>query len=659
MTEPHALNPRLVDDFDQTLARLAEAPAFSKYSHQSQLLMRAAKLAKTPGGVAALAERAERFDSAGVFAGTDWDMPAGLQPALVGPTLRAGGDSATLETLSELRLLALAEARTAHDGMSASEARDFLAEAMAANLDLLFGEATETARERSAADSARLQGLFALLAERLGMGRIIERLLEEVSQIMAQRPIMTDRARALIQAARQALADETIDEANAAVARHWLSAIEAPSVLAQAEGAHYAHALAECDDDQLAAEAGVFGASMNETGLVCAAHAVLLSHLNRQARHLVPAALGCNAIGQAAYQAHETEITALIDQAITVDTAFAIYGLSRLLGAGLTFQRPVLPGLQRLARLALHHETIAALVPEAPNDDTRARSRLLAGACAVLGQPRGVDQGHNPTCQSARAISLWAQNDPGYLLALIAQAARDNDVVMDFEGHVMASSSLAAGMVKTLHTELDAVSRLLTPHLDKLYVEMGRRTVGRVGDGHRWVNPEMHGWWVMRDFAALIDLATGAITDCSDFLRAFFSAYHPDYNGDRALVYAQPCGIASTTSAGDWVGWHAVAIQRVVRDASGAWRVYFYNPNRDKAQNWGHGIETSTHANGELEGESSLVFEEFAARLYVFHYRAAETGEPEHVPEAAIARVRAAIADSWGKGFAWADGPVA
>ena len=181
MTEPHALNPRLVDDFDQTLARLAEAPAFSKYSHQSQLLMRAAKLAKTPGGVAALAERAERFDSAGVFAGTDWDMPAGLQPALVGPTLRAGGDSATLETLSELRLLALAEARTAHDGMSANEAQDFLAEAMAANLDLLFGEATETARERSAADSARLQGLFALLAERLGMGRIIERLLEEVS----------------------------------------------------------------------------------------------------------------------------------------------------------------------------------------------------------------------------------------------------------------------------------------------------------------------------------------------------------------------------------------------------------------------------------------------------------------------------------------------
>ncbi len=646
-------SPRLVEDFDQTLVRLAEAPAFSKYTHQSQLLVRTAKLLKAPGGVAVLADRADGFDAAGVFAGTDWDMPAGLQPALVGPTLRAGGDSATLECLSELRLLAIAEARTAHAGLSAQDARAFLAEAMAANLDLLFGEATEASRERSAADSARLHGLFDLLAHRLGMGLILDRLLAEVAEIMAQRPIMSDRAVALIQAAGQALTETSVDDSVAAVARHWLSAIEAPSVLAQAEGDGYAAALAACDADQLAAEAGVFGASMNETGLVCRDHAVLVRHLSTHAPALIPAALGCSTIGQAAYAAHAPAISALIDQAITPDTAYAIYGLSRLLSAGLVFQRPVLPGLQRLARLALHPDAVAALLPEAPADHERARTRLLAGACAVLGQPRGVDQGHNPTCQSARAISLWAQNDPGYLLDLVASAARDHDIVMDFEGQVMHSAGLDAGMAKTLHTELDAVSRLLTPHIDRLYVEMGRRTVGRLGDGHRWVNPEMHGWWVTRDFAALIELSTNAITDCSDFLRAFYSAYHPAYNGDRALVYAQPCGIAATTSSGDWVGWHAVAIQRVAQDGTGAWRVYFYNPNRDKAQNWGHGIVTSTYGNGELEGESSLLVEDFAARLYVFHYRAAETGDPTRVPDTAIEAIRAAIAVSWGKGFEW------
>ena len=647
--------PRLVEDFDQTLARLADAPAFSKYTHQSQLLVRTAKLLKAPGGVAVLADRAEGFDAAGVFAGTDWDMPAGLQPGLVGPTLRAGGDAATLECLSELRLLAIAEARTPHADLSAEAARTFLAEAMAANLDLLFGEATEASRERSAADRARLHGLFDLLAHRLGMGLILDRLLAEVAEIMAQRPIMRDRAVALIQAAGQALTQTRVDDSVAAMTRHWLSAIEAPSVLAQAEGDGYAAALAACDAEQLAAEAGVFAASMNETGLVARDHAVLVRHLSVHAPALIPAALGCNAIGEAAYAAHAAAIGALIDQAITPDTAHAIYGLSRLLSAGLVLQRPVLPGLQRLARLELHPEAVAALLPEAPADHEGARTRLLAGACAVLGQPRGVDQGHNPTCQSARAISLWAQNDPGYLLELVASAARDHDIVMDFEGQLMHSAGLDAGMAKTLHTELDALSRLLTPHIDRLYVEMGRHTVGRPGDGHRWINPEMHGWWVTRDFAALIELSSNAITDCSDFIRAFYSAYHPAYNGDRALAYIQPCGIAATTSSGDWIGWHAIAIQRVARDETGAWRVYFYNPNRDKAQNWGHGIVTSTDGHGELEGESSLVFEDFAARLYVFHYRSAETGDPGRVPEATITSVRAAIAASWGRHFQWHD----
>ncbi|MDZ7771119.1 MAG: hypothetical protein U5K38_19815 [Woeseiaceae bacterium] len=68
----------------------------------------------------------------------------------------------------------------------------------------------------------------------------------------------------------------------------------------------------------------------------------------------------------------------------------------------------------------------------------------------------------------------------------------ENDVVMHFEGDAVRSSELTFGLAEELHTELDPVSLVLTPHLDKIYMEMSRRTIGRGEDGHRWVNPEFH-----------------------------------------------------------------------------------------------------------------------------------------------------------------------
>jgi hypothetical protein len=180
-------------------------------------------------------------------------------------------------------------------------------------------------------------------------------------------------------------------------------------------------------------------------------------------------------------------------------------------------------------------------------------------------------------------------------------------------------------------------------------MEMSRRTIGREGDGHRWVNPEFHGWWVHRGFADLLN--DDAVRDCDGFVRLFYAAYHPEYNGGRRLVYAQPCGVAITDHNGDFVGWHAISIQRVARDPAGVWRVYFFNPNRDKGQNWGRDVVTSTHNHGEFEGESSLPFEQFASRLYVYHYKERELGEPGAVPGETVAAVREAIAASWASGL--------
>jgi len=81
--------------------------------------------------------------------------------------------------------------------------------------------------------------------------------------------------------------------------------------------------------------------------------------------------------------------------------------------------------------------------------------------------------------------------------------------------------------------------------------------------------------------------------------------------------------------------------------------VYFYNPNRDKNQNWGQGIVTSTNDANELEGESSLPFGQFLSRLYVFHYKPSELGDPEAVPADDIAEVRALVVEGWGQNFGW------
>ncbi|AWN17785.1 hypothetical protein [Salinisphaera sp. LB1] len=646
------LQARYIDDFEQTLERLSTAPSFSKLTHQIQLLGRAQKLLRTPAGVEALYSFAPRFDTAGVFLGGDWLDPGQLEPALAGPTLRAGGADATLESLSELRLLAIAERIATSDRLTADAARALLCEILAANLDLLFPVATEATRDTHNATLDRAQTLFDFLFARVGAGAILDALVAEVERVMAQRPIALGRVTSLLVAAERALATGDVDDAAAARATPWLRALRAPTELTtRVSRDDYPAALAELDDRALAAEAAVFGRSMTRHGLVCPAHADLAQHLCRAAPALLPVALDLDATGQAAWARHSDAIETLIQISVMQSTASAIYGLSRLLNDGMARLDTVLPGLDRLTRLALHPRVAHALTETDPR--VPAMPRLVAGAIAVLGQPRGIDQGFNPTCQAARASCLWSCNDPARLLALLIEASETNDLVFDFENQPIRASETGLGMAKTLHTELDPVSLVLTPHLDRIYVEMGRRTALRPGDGHRWVNREMHGAWVAPDFAELIDLAAGGIAQFEAFIRLFHASYHPTFNGGREVEYAQPCGIAATDAAGSYIGWHAISIQRVARDPGGIWRVYFFNPNRDKGQNWGQGIETSTAGAGELAGESSLPFGQFASRLYVFHYHGHATGDPAAVPEADVDAIRELVAASWGARFTW------
>jgi hypothetical protein len=177
---------------------------------------------------------------------------------------------------------------------------------------------------------------------------------------------------------------------------------------------------------------------------------------------------------------------------------------------------------------------------------------------------------------------------------------------------------------------------------------MGRLCIGREGDPHRWVNPEFHGWSAGRGFAINVDVATGNLDNLDEFLRHFYASYHPYYNGNQPLIHPQPAGIAATDRAGRFIGWHAITILRVVLDPEGKMRAYFYNPNNDSGQDWGDGVLVSTSGCGERFGEGSLPFEEFASRLYIFHFDPLERGELADVDQEELQRVVERIYRSWG-----------
>ncbi|MEX0732420.1 MAG: hypothetical protein WED00_13220 [Aquisalimonadaceae bacterium] len=653
---------RLTRDLREAIGKVAESRPFAKALHQGRVFELAVRLLKEPGGAEAAYTLAPELESAGVFYGGDWQLPEHLVPELARGSLRSEeAFTVGVEALSELRMLAIARGRIeSHPSMTADDATAFLESVISSNIDLLMGASSEAERKRSRNLREAVAGLLRFTAAELGSDSLLDSVVGEVERILEQRPLLVNRVLRMVQSIQGVLRH---GEHRHAGAERLVRAINGPTD--RSAGATsidaYREELETLDGDALKSEARAMGESMEQTGLVCPAHAVLLREAARRLDvDLLATALSLDGVGRDSLAAYQQLCMLLIERAVTPSTAEAVYNLATMLERGILFFPPVAPGLWRLAGLELHPDVVA-LLNQGPGVDNRVPplDRLLAGTLGVLGHPLGVGQGDNPTCQSARAICLWAQSDPGFLLELITWAGRDNEVDMHFEGALLQSSQLGSGLVEDLHTELDAVSLVLVPHLDRIYMEMGRRIAGREEDGHRWINPEFHGWWVHRGFATTIQYSTGAVIDFAGFVRLFHAAYHPGYNGGRTLIYPQPAGIAATDNKGVFLGWHAVAIQRVTIDPAGEIRVYFYNPNNDGRQDWGQGIVTATSGNGEAPGESSLPFDEFASRLYVFHYNAREIGDIAAVSEEALGRITELARGSWGADRAWHDVVIA
>jgi hypothetical protein len=253
-------------------------------------------------------------------------------------------------------------------------------------------------------------------------------------------------------------------------------------------------------------------------------------------------------------------------------------------------------------------------------------------------------------------MSLWSRHAPGKLLSMIHTAATTNDLEMRFEGQLLTSSRLAAGLTKEFDYKLDAVSIVLVPHLDRIYFEMMRLATGRGEDPHKWVNPAMYGQWIPTGFSTPYNYLTNTITGYGDFLRLFYTTHHPDYNGGHDLAYPNPVGIFLTAANGKLLGFHAVSILRVARYKED-FRVYFLNPNNEGRQKWQSDIQPTVAGYGEVPGESSLPFHQFASRLYAFHFKPSDSDGRDLVPDREIDRVTEIAKGSWGTSYIWQDIP--
>lgn len=641
----------LLNAFHATLLKVEEGTPLSRDIHRKQLLSHVDVLTDSQEGQRLLLKAMPRVVAAGIFDGTVWAEPHNLVPTLVGGTLRAGGETTLLEILSELRILSVARGELTYPDFNDSAARAFLEEVVVRDLSLLFPSGTEAERVAGPATNSKISHLAGLLVEVIPLESLKDGIATELELICGQRPIVTDRVVEMVRALKGRL---PLDPRGDERLQLYMDAVMAPSPGSSGRNvAEYGDFLLDADADTLEEEARALGSSMRATGLAVGAHALLVRRVASDPA-LLALALGLNERGKAELEVAGDLVQSIITQAVHVDTARSCYGLARLLERGLLSRQPVRTGLQRIAGMTLHAEVAESIQASRPDSSLSPRDMLLADCVGVLGQPLGVGQGWNPTCQSARGISLWSRHAPGKLLGMIETTARTHEMSMRFEGQEIKASTVIFDGPASYDMNLDAVSVVLVPHLDRIYNEMLRRAAFRGEDPHKWVNPAMYGHWIPQGFISAYNEVTGAIRGYDNFLRTFYATHHPSYNGGYDQAYPNPVGIFLTSATGALLGFHAVSVLRV-REHEGHVRVYFLNPNNEGRQKWQEDIQPTVADNGENPGESSLPFHQFAARLYAFHFGPSEVGDLARVDEAEVARVREISLASWGKSYTWLD----
>ena len=655
MTE---ITDTVLSNFDNSFQEFKDAGDLTKYDKITRLASQVDALSLTSEGMAHLYKKSVELEHAGYFKGSPWSEPDKLVPFLVKGTLKAGHPTSSIEMLSELRLLRYAKGEDRSEVISAEDAQSFMEEVIVHNLEFALREpAEETRAVMTERELKKIFNLFGFIMSNMNLEGVYEKLVEEVQLICAQRPIRTRKARELITLVEKRF-DTSGDTKNDKTMRLFIDSLFAPSKGARKnkDATSYAAFLAKSDLKALTEEAHDMGEHMNATGLVSGHHALLLKKLTKEHPDLVPLCLDLNDRGIAEWEKFHELISSIILSTVSWNNGQCIYGLARMLGKNLFSRRPVRVGLENLSKIVVDEQVEKRILKSLtdPDPNVTALQYLLGGIIQVLGQPLGVGQGNNPTCQSARGISMWSQHSPAKLIDMLITVATQNDLVMRFENTDLVSSQLAKGLVDKLDYDLDEVSVVLVPHLDKIYNEMMRLCFGRLEDAHKWVNPAMYGQWIQMGFASCYDTLSLSIMDFIGFTRVFYASFHPKYNGNQHMVYPNPVGIFITSNKGDMLGFHAISLLRVEESPTGEVRAYFLNPNNEGRQNWGQEVCPSVYGNGEKPGESSLPFYQFAARVYAFHYNPIDVESwLVEVPEIELNRVEKMARASWGKAYIW------
>ncbi len=624
---------------------------------RNQLLSSLDAMCRNREGLEFLYQSIEKIESAGIFKETVWQHPEDLVSALVKGTLVSGYPNNVLETLSELRMLKIALGEMEHKVLSPKDALAFLEETLVHCFDLAFSDATEELRMKlTVSERQRFKLLFGYILERIPNDRIQHKILEEIEAITHQRPILTGHVRDLLQVALQHLSNTKAEPAIASQLEMYIRASSYPGIFRNVTLENYHRKVQKATDQQLYEEAQALGNSLHTTGLSCPYHALYIRFICENYPALLAPALGLSEHGKVEVQHHQKWVITHTLRLLNTGTYQFIYPLARLLNRNLLSRKPVLNALKKLQSIAVHPEIKMLVEHRDPfNSGLSARDIIVMGAIYVLGQPLGIRQGNNPTCQSARGISMWSQHSPAKFLNMLIQVTVGNALEFRFGRDLIRSSG--AVFQSGLQLDLDPVSMVLVPHLDHVYNRMMQiaSVTHLQEDPHVSVNPAFYGHWIQTGFASCYKQNLNAISDYETFMAFFYAAFHPNYNGGFKLIYPVPLGIIVTNSKAEFLGFHAVSLLRVKVDEDGEnARIYFYNPNNEGRQNWGQGIKPSVTGHREKYGESSLPFAEFASRVYAFHYNSIEVENfLENVPASEVATTKHLAKESWGRKYVW------
>ncbi|WP_409302402.1 hypothetical protein [Peribacillus sp. SCS-155] len=591
--------------FAALVSAFGQSGEFQKDFCRKSLYAEALRLIGDEAGLQILFQHAPQLDQLGFFEGP-WKRTDKLQPPLVRGTIQAGGATAAAEVLSNLRFLAIALEQYQHGSISSRDAQNYLDQVIAENLDILYPAETEETRIEAKQRPHNTITLLRFIINRYSSSNVLDHINGKIQTLAVQRPIVTDTIEDLIVTGKHS---RMLEETNPDFER-FEQALLYPTNIARQHADNWHGNFSLMAEELLCREAERCCELMNETGLVSEYHASLLRYCNANKPAWIGKVLGINALGLKQLESHLPLMMELIEWSITRKTKQSLYGLARLLERDIFTDRftEAIKRIMLSKPCAEAERRLSAL--SRFQDQLPSRTLIVSGMVQVLGLPLGIGQGNNPTCQSTRALSYWSQINPEYLLDLYHSAIVNDSIAIPYENSMIQSDTLIKNDMDE-SIRMDPVSLVLLPHLDAVYAEMIKRTGFRGEDIHKWINPAFYGPKVMRGFTDIYH-----DTKFRDKFKKYYNPLEPTY----ITELPQPAGILIYSTSGQPLGAHAVLIQRVAKDHAGQIRVYFYNPNNDSAQQWGEDICTSVAGNGELPGESSLLFSEFLYCVYAFHY---------------------------------------